>query len=55
MFKFAKEVRKLRLTDRTLLEHHPAYDPKSNGAAEKAVDMFMSQMRAIQIGLERGI
>ena len=36
----AKEVQRLR-THKTLLEHPPAYDPKANGAAEKAVDMFM--------------
>ena len=50
----AKELKKLR-THRTLIEHPPAYDPKSNGAAEKAVDMSMGQMRAIKIGLEKRI
>ena len=50
----AKELQKVR-THRTLIEHPPAYDPKSNGAAEKAVDMSMGQMRAIKIGLEKRI
>ena len=50
----AKELQKLR-THWTLIEHPPAYDPKSNDAAEKAVDMSMGQMRAIKIGLEKRI
>ena len=49
-----KEVQRKR-TPKTVIENPPAYDPKSNGAAEKAVDHFMGQMRAIKIGLERRI
>ena len=39
----------------TIVEHPPASGPKSNGGAEKAVDMFTRQMRAVKIGLERRI
>ena len=30
----------------------PAYDPQNNGAVEKAVDQFMSQMRTLKLSLE---
>ena len=36
----------------TLLQNPPAYDPQSNGVAEKAVQDWMGQVRAMKIGLE---
>ena len=36
----------------TIIQNPPAYDPQSNGAAEKAVQDYMGQMRAVKIGLE---
>ena len=34
------------------IQHSPAYDPQANGAAEKAVQDDMGQVRAMKIGLE---
>ena len=34
-------------------QNPPAYDPQANGAAERGVQEFMNQMRAIKIGLEQ--
>ena len=36
----------------TIIENPPAYDPQSNGAAEKTVDLYMGQLRTLKIGLE---
>ena len=36
----------------TQIQGPPAYDPQANGAAEKAVQEFMGQLRALKIGLE---
>ena len=47
-----KKVKEKRVCN-TLLEHPPAYDPQSNGTAEKAVQEFMEQVRAVKIALEQ--
>ena len=39
----------------TVPQNPPAYDPQSNGAAERAVQEFMSQLRAVKLGLESRI
>ena len=36
----------------TIVQNPPAYDPQANGAAEKAVQDYMGQLRALKIGLE---
>ena len=36
----------------SVIQHSPAYDPQANGAAEKAVQVYMGQVRAMKIGLE---
>ena len=36
----------------TIIQNPPAYDPQANGAAEKAVQDYMGQVRALKIGLE---
>ena len=36
-----------------MFEHPPAYDPQSNGAAEKALQEYMEQLRVLKIALER--
>ena len=36
----------------SVIQHSPAYDPQANGAAEKAVQDYMGQVRAMKIGLE---
>ena len=36
----------------SIIQHSPAYDPQANGAAEKAVQDYMGQGRAMMIGLE---
>ena len=36
----------------SIIQHSPAYDPQVNGAAEKAVQDYMGQERAMNIGLE---
>ena len=46
-----KQVKRGR-SQKTLLEESPAYDPESNGVAEKAVDEVMGQLRALKIGME---
>ena len=42
-------------TQGTLVENPPAYDPQSNGVAEKAVDQVMGQLRALKLALESRI
>ena len=37
---------------RSVIQHSPAYDPQAKGAAEKAVQDNMRQVRAMKIGLE---
>ena len=37
---------------RSIIQHSPAYDPQANGAAEKAVQDYLGQVRAMKIGLE---
>ena len=34
------------------IQHSPGYDPQANGAAEKAVQDYLGQVRAMKIGLE---
>ena len=46
-----QEVKRLR-NHSTILQALPAYDPQSNGAAEKAVQEYMGQLRTMKIGLE---
>ena len=46
-----EEIKKRRCHP-TIIQNPPAYDPQSNGAAEKAVQDYMSQVRAFKIGLE---
>ena len=41
-----------RRPQRTIPENPPAYDPQSNGAAERAVQEIKAQLRAIKLGLE---
>ncbi len=41
-----------RRSHSTIIQNPPAYDPQSNGAAEKAVQDYMGQERAGKIGLE---
>ena len=36
----------------SIIQHSPAYDPQANRAAEKAVQDYMGQVRAMKIGLE---
>ena len=36
----------------SIIHYSPAYDPQANGAAEKAVQDYMGQGRAMKIGLE---
>ena len=38
--------------DETICENPLAYDPQSNGGAERAVEEVKNQLRAIKIGLE---
>ena len=45
------EVKKRR-THSTILQGPPAYDPQANGAAEKAVQAYMGQLRTLKVGLE---
>lgn len=45
LVKLLREV-KARRPQGTILEHPPAYDPQSNGTAEKAVQEVMEQLRA---------
>ena len=47
-----KRVKEKRVNN-TLLEHPPAYDPQSNGVAEKSVQEFMEQLRATKLALEQ--
>jgi len=46
-----QEVKRRRVHP-TLLQGPPAYDPQANGAAEKAVQDYMGQLRTMKIGLE---
>ena len=46
-----QEVKRLR-NHSTILQGPPAYDPQANGAAEKAVQDYMGQLRTMKIGLE---
>ena len=46
------ELVKRRRPQRTILQNPPAYDPASNGIAEKAVQEIMEQTRAVKLGLE---
>ena len=46
-----REVKRQRVHP-TLLNGPPAYDPQANGAAEKAVQEYMGQLRTMKIGLE---
>ena len=45
-----REVRRRRVQP-TLLENHTAYDPQSNVAAEKAVQEYSGEVRALKIAL----
>ena len=47
----AKDARK----HETILKNPPAYDPQSNGAAERAVQEVKGQMRLIKLQLEARI
>ena len=47
-----KEVAKLRGNGRTVLEHSPVYDSKSNGLAECAVQTFEKTLRTHKLALE---
>ena len=46
---------KAKRISNTILEHPPAYDPQSNGVAEKAVQEYMEQLRVTKIALEQRI
>ena len=48
--KLLKKVKSKRVQN-IIIEHPPAYDPQSNGPAEKAVQESMDQIRAIKLGL----
>ena len=39
----------------TICQNPPAYDPQANGAAERAVQEVMNQVRAMKIGLQNRI
>ena len=39
-------------TENIIIQQPPAYDPQANGSAEKAVQDYMGQVRAMKIGLE---
>ena len=54
LVQLVKEVKRLR-TQPTFIQHPPAYDPQSNGAAEHAVQEYMGQYRRVKIALERRI
>ena len=36
----------------SIIQHSPAYDPQANGAAEKAIQDYMGQARAMKMELE---
>ena len=46
------KVKQLRKQE-TLVRNPPTHDPKANGAAERAVQEFKCQMRAVKLGLEQ--
>ena len=51
MIQLMEEIKRRR-THGTIIQNPPAYDPQSNGAAEKAVQDYMGQVRAGKIDLE---
>ncbi len=51
LIQLMEEIKKRR-SHNTIIQNPPAYDPKSNGAAEKAVQDYMGQVRVGKIGLE---
>ena len=44
---------KEKRTDPTICQNPPAYNPQSNGSAERAVQEVMSQVRAMKIALDQ--
>ena len=54
LVQLAREIKRLRIQP-TLVRHPPAYDPQANGAAERAVQEYMGQLRKLKIGLEQRI
>ena len=43
---------KIMRDENIIVQNPPAYDPQANGVAEKAVQDYMGQVRAVKIGLE---
>ena len=50
-----QEAIKDKWNHKTVPQNPPAYNPQANGAAERAVQEIMGEMRALKIGLEQRI
>ena len=51
----ARKTKEISEAKEIILKNSPAYDPKANGVAERAVREFKEQLRATKIALERRI
>ena len=50
-----QEAIKDKWNHKTVPQNPPAYNPQANGAAERAVQEIMGEIRALKIGLEQRI